>query len=378
MTANKLEAHTKRPEENSSRLFKRLRQFLAMHTLAMALLIAVCTVVLGIFWGWLATKITVDNPEMARFMVAPRNPLRFMAEWDGIVYLHIARSGYTNPSDANFFPLYPVLVGIVGRILPSILDSGLLVAWTSFVGAIYFYLKIFKRLFAVHDNIEALRGLLFFVFFPTAVFLIAPFTEALFAFLALGAIYFALQKKFLPAAIFAMFCTATHPNGVAVVVLITLVLVEQREKIFNIVLTVLIASLGILSFMCALAARYKQPLLFVKTQTERGWLQSGYGHIFPTADFFNLLFIVGLVWSIIYWWPRRKSFAAYSIMFLCIPLVGRQFGGFNRYMLMAFPVQWMMYEYVRNRKVAYACAAVLLVISWGYFTARYASGYIGG
>lgn len=354
------------------------RQF-CNNEILLAVTVVVAVLCLGIFWGWYNNRtVPVNSEQLVHYNSEPYNPLSFLSNWDGPIYLHIAQHGYTDEAEANFFPLYPLSVSIAHHLVPSLLDSGLLVAWVSFVGATYFYLKIVKRLFGVRENLEAARGLLPFIFFPTAVFLIATYTESLFAFLALGSIYFALEKKFLPSALFAMACTATHVNGVAVLLLSTLLLVEARVRFTKVVLTVVIGNLGLASYMYSLAARYHQPFLFVKTQTFHGWFKGSYTHLPSTVGLFNAIFVVGLILSVIYWWPRHRSFAMYSLTFLCIPLIGRQFGGFNRYVLMAFPMQLMLYGWLRGHKQLYPLVTILLSTTWLYFVLQYAGGYIGG
>ena len=133
--------------------------------------------------GWYNNKVVLPNPAVsAHYTQEPTNPLSFMSNWDGPDYLPIAKSGYTAFDQSNFYPLYPLLIDLVHFVISSPLVSALLLSWFCFAGAIYFYLKIIKLIFNVADNEEALRGLLFFILFPTAVFFLATYTEALFAF----------------------------------------------------------------------------------------------------------------------------------------------------------------------------------------------------
>jgi hypothetical protein len=97
-----------------------------------------------------------------------------------------------------------------------------------------------------------------------------------------------------------------------------------------------------------------------------------------TVDFFNVVFICLLIIAIVYWWHRRRSFAVYSFLFLLIPIIGNQFGGFNRYMLVAFPVQFMAYDYLKKKNLTYSLTLAFMGIIWAYFALQYAGGYIGG
>jgi Gpi18-like mannosyltransferase len=252
------------------------------------------------------------------------------------------------------------------------------VSWFSLIGSVYFYIKIIKRLFGLKDNQEALRGLMFFILFPTAVFLLATYTESLFAFLALGSIYFALKKNYLAAGLFALACSATHITGMFVVLLMAMILLEEHVKKSKIVLAFAVGIVGLVSYMYFLWDRFGQPLAFITSQEGHGWLKYGDARLINSIDLFNVIFIVLLIISVVYWRQRRKSFSVYSMLFLLIPLIGKQFGGYNRYVLMAFPLQLMLYNYLRHKKIGYVFAIALISISWSYFLFQYAGGYIGG
>jgi hypothetical protein len=322
--------------------------------------------------------VPVNPVSSARYLAEPHKPLSFTANWDGPDYLRIANSGYTTTGDTNFFPLYPLLIHVVNYIIGSPLISGLLLSWASFVGAIYYYLRISKILFSTNDNLESLRSAAFFMLFPTAVFMLAVYSEALFAFLALGAIYYALKKNYLLSGIFLMFSTATHITGLFVMVLVAGILLEEKVKLSKIVLNMAISSLGLITYMYYLHEKFHQPLAFLTSQKSHGWLKGGATNFITSAEFLNVIFIILLLVSAVYWWRKRLSFAIYSLLFILIPLLGRQFGGFNRYVLMAFPVPWMLYEYFKNKKSAYAYALAMTTVVWTYFLLQYMGGYVGG
>lgn len=333
----------------------------------------------GFFLGWANNR---KVPQLAypgfHYTVEPHNPLSFMANWDAVDYISIARHGYTSLFWVNWFPLYPLTIRAVDYVSPSPLVSAFVISWVAMVGALYFFIKIVRHLFKVRDRFEPLRALIFFVLFPTAVFLIAPFSESLLACLALAAIYAALQKKWLWAAPLALLCSATHITGMFVVILVTLILLEEKVKLGRALATFAIGSLGLISYMCYLSVRYHDPLAFLHTQaTYHDWTKYGFINLVTTISLANLIFIVLLVAAAVYWWGRRRSFSVYALLFLAIPLVGRQYGGFDRYTLMAFPIPWMLYVCLRDRKYLYPLATTLTGVGWTYILLRYAGGYIG-
>lgn len=351
-----------------------LRRDFLLALLVSALVILACTSL-----GYYNNKVVPLNPaSTAHYVEEPHNKLSFLSNWDGPDYINISQNGYSDMSEANFFPLYPLSIHIVNLVINSALDSALIVSWTSLVGAVYFYLKVVKKLFKIKSNHEALKAVLLFVLFPTGVFLIATYTTSLFSFLALGAIYYALEKKYLPSVLFAILANATHLTGL--IVLLALILLEQKEKVSRVITYFIVGSLGMIGYMAYLYNRYNNAFAFITAQKSHGWLQvhKGYIHtIESTFDKIDILFIVLLILSVIYWWKRRKSFSIYSLTFLLIPVVGGQFGGFDRYALMAFPIQLMVYEKLRDKHLAYSVVLALFAILWAYTVMQYSGGYTG-
>jgi hypothetical protein len=345
----------------------------------LAVLVVAVVVLTGLFLGWENNKIIPLNPDqLAHYTGEPSNPLKYLSNWDGPIYLRIASHGYTDIEDTGFFPFYPLVVSFVDQIVRSTLVSALIVSWASLVGAVYFYLKILKKIFNIHDNLEALKGVYFFILFPPAVVLIATYTESLFALLALGAIYFALNKKYLPAALLVMLSTATHIYGLFVLVLVAQILYEEKERLSKVILGAAIGVIGLVSYMLFLLDSYRNPLEFITAQKTNGWLHGGYFHrIVSQFSFFDLGVAILLLISIYYWWSRRKSFSVYSFLYLLIPILGGQFGGFSRYAIMVFPFQFMLFERIRGSKLLYPLSIGVLSIFWGYVLLQFAGGYTG-
>jgi len=228
------------------------------------------------------------------------------------------------------------------------------------------------------DNYESIRALLFFVLFPTAIFYFATFTEGLLAAIALAAIYLAIKKRFYFAALVAMFGSATHITGEFVVLLIMMMAWENKHSIKRFISVGIIGSLGLVSYSYYLLEKFNEPFGFITAQENHGWVNTSYSHMISTIDLFNIIFIILILLTAVFWWFRKRSFAIYSLLFLLIPIVGKQFGGFNRYVLMIFPMQFMLFGYLRKRTVLYPLVIAIFAISWTYFLLQYAGGYIGG
>jgi Gpi18-like mannosyltransferase len=99
--------------------------------------------------------------------------------WDACWYSKIAAFGY-EPQEisVNFWPLFPVLTGAVARLLGgSVALAGLIVSAIAYVAAMVGLYRLVAR---DVDDETARRTMLLITIFPSAFFLFAPFTEALF------------------------------------------------------------------------------------------------------------------------------------------------------------------------------------------------------
>ncbi|HUA12990.1 MAG TPA: mannosyltransferase family protein [Candidatus Sulfotelmatobacter sp.] len=358
---------------------KKLESYILKKDFLLAFFISLATASLGIFFGWYNNKVVPINPvASARYVLQPTNKLSFLSNWDGPNYIHLATHGYTSVAYANFFPLYPLIVHAVNKVLDNPLMSALVVSWVCFIFAVYFYIKIAKLIFKNVDNKESIRALLLFTFYPTAIFLFVTYTEGLLAALSLGAIYFAIKRRFYLAAVFAGFASATHLTGEFVVLLIMMMSWEHRHSIIRFLSVGVIGSLGLASYSYYLHEKFARPLAFVTSQENHGWVKSTYANLFGSIGPLNIAFICLLILAAFYWWGRKRSFAIYSLLFLLIPIIGKEFGGFDRYTLMAFPIPLMLYGYSRKRPVFYSIVLAASVVVWSYLMLQYAGGYVGG
>ena len=369
---------TRKSNNNFSKRLSLVFKYIAKNELLLAVASVLIIVCLTVGLGLQRDKITTPNPWVpSHYLSEPNNHLSFLASWDGNGYISIAKSGYTSPL-TNYFPLYPVLIHVVNKVISSPLYSALLVSWASLVGAVYFYIKIIKRYFKISDNKEALKAVAIFLLYPTGIFLIAAYTESIFAFVSLAAIYFALKKRYLLSGLFALFATAAHINGLLTLLLVLLILYEERVKLINIVQTLVIGMLGIAGYMVYLKIKFHNALDFITQQrATHDWLHHTLlpelAHINPLEYLFALAVII----TAIYWWPRRKSFAIYSGLYLLIPIIGGTIGGFSRYTLMVFPLQFMIFDVFRKKSFGYAIVLAILAIGWAFFTIGFSAGYIG-
>ena len=137
------------------------------------------------------------------------------ARWDSDWYLRIAADGYAeSPSSTPaFFPLYPGLVGLLGRLLAGhYVLAGVLVSLAACAVAFV----LLHRLALDRLGPEgARRAVLYLAVFPTSLFLQAVYSESLYLALALGAFLLAERGRFLGAGAVAGLALLTRPVGIA-------------------------------------------------------------------------------------------------------------------------------------------------------------------
>ncbi len=350
------------------------------HNYLLAVLVAVCFIALTLSVGHYSNETIPGNLDHnARYLSEPGTHLDYMAEWDGVHYIHIAQHGYTDDSLTAFFPLYPLAIRALMFAVPSPLISALLVSWACLAGALWFYLKILKE-FLNQDHIGALQGLMLFLFFPTGVFLAATYSESMLAFFGLGALYFAIKGRYLGAGIMSALATASRPDGVFILVLVALLLREAKAKLWQIMLSGAMGLIGIAGYAIYLWAKIGKPLDFINAQKHHiKWMSSQFLTAFfhSTTPVALILFALA-VWAVIYWWHKRTSFALFGLLFALLPLLTGNFAGYPRYLLIDFPLQIMLLNKFKRSTLGYAVVLLLSALGWAYFTMHYVAGYTGG
>jgi hypothetical protein len=144
-----------------------------------------------------------------------------LARWDAAWYLDIAASGYPAADAARpaFFPLYPLLVRVVGELGGGTPGALLIAAYAVSLLALLAALVLLHRLTELELGRPVARStLLLLSVFPASLFLGAPYSESLFLLCAVGAFLAARHDRFALAGLAAAAASATRSAGVLLLV----------------------------------------------------------------------------------------------------------------------------------------------------------------
>ena len=156
------------------------------------------------------TGLTAPFGYFANALVAP------LARWDSVWYLTIAKSGYGgNVMRMAFFPLYPLLIHVVGFVTRSNLVAGVLISLVSLgVG-----LSLLYRLVRLDFSREVAElTVLLLAFCPMSFFFSAVYTESLFLALSVGSIYAARRERWWLAGLLGGLAALSRNGGIALIV----------------------------------------------------------------------------------------------------------------------------------------------------------------
>jgi Gpi18-like mannosyltransferase len=180
------------------------------------------------------------NSTVSTWLVKPW--MRWDTEW----FTSIGREGYSQENSSAYLPLYPALVGLLGRVLAGeYLLAAILISNLFLVAA----LALLHKLVQDHyDERTANFALFYLVVFPTSYYLVAAYTESLFLALILAAFVLADRDRWLLAATCGALAILTRWQGAALVpALGMLALARGRRAVFSLGIMPL-AFVGIVAF----------------------------------------------------------------------------------------------------------------------------------
>lgn len=322
------------------------------------------------------------------------------SRWDTGFYVSIAEEGYKYedvplPSVA-FFPLYPLMIRAVAGVVGDAVLAGVLISHV----ALWLAALLFYRLVAQEwGEAMADRAVWYLLIFPTAVFGSALYTESLFLFVCVAALYFARRGYWESAALFGIAATLTRFVGLIVAPMLLAEWWMQwrdgKRPSFLALLAPLLTPIGTAAYMLYLWLVFGDPLAFVHgaaawerapqsplvaisellQRPAEGWITavlSGRIHVDNWIDFLMVLLFLGLGLVLLY--RRRWSEAVFVLLGVIIPFSSGLLMSQRRYMWVLFPAFILLAQWGEKPWVD-RLITTLSLTGLALFTALFANGY---
>jgi hypothetical protein len=338
----------------------------------------------------------------------PLGALSYWAHWDGRWFAHIAAHGYDTDAATAFFPLFPLVLRVGIEAGLGVAVFGVLVSTFATLAAFYF---VFVLARAWHDHRVAFASIVTLAFFPTAFYLNAVYSDALFLALSSGSLWaLYVRRQLFVAGAFAFLAVLTrNVGGLLILPLAYEWLRNRREFGRAAVLGVAGSVLGFLSYALYLWRRSGDPLLFSGAYGQN-WhreltnplttLRDAFAHahdgtsylvpgrifettsVFPSLLLSNTLnvFFLGFALSALVLAARRIPIGAllYTIPAVLGPLVlndprGLPLISYPRYVLVVFPLFIAVAVVLARSRVALAAWTVGTAAVGAYLTVLFTS-----
>lgn len=336
---------------------------------------------------WTASRAVVFAGAFALHVVhAPRGyfgPAIFrplfgpLESWDGVWYRLIAVHGYLfvpgRQSDPAFFPLYPLLLKIMGVTGLPIAVAGVLASNVLFLGALLAFDALTAELF---DRQLARRATLLLAVFPTTYVcsMVYPESLVLLAFALTG--LFALRGRWAACAVTAAIAALARPEGVLLALPILGCLAAQwpslrAEQRGQGVGAALAGPAAAVSFPLYLGWALHDPLAWSKAQTAwgRSFRLDGIYEAFtgithqlasqawPYRDFLACVLALALL-AVALRAGAPWTWVALGVATVLVPLGSGSFESDARFALPALPIYWALAWLCRRREIFYLVATV--------------------
>ena len=276
---------------------------------------------------------------------------RYFSTWDAQPYLIMSEFGYQADSRLNaFFPLWPFCIRLLSYVTGGHhLLSGIILANV---------LSVFALL-ALHEYVAREKGtrfanrtLLLLLAFPGSLFLMFPYSEALFLLLSVLIFHQLSKSNYLRVGVLGFFAALTRPVGVLLIIPVALHILRNRK--FSALPSITLPLLGYLSYLVilylytgdAMSGFYAQEQFVSKASVRKiidvvGFIKSlttslqVHGFIDSAIDrVWFLLFCASLPLI----WRMNREWFSYSLLMGLVPAMSLSFMSFTRYMLVIFPV----------------------------------------
>ncbi len=302
--------------------------------------------------------------------------LRPFVHWDAIWWLSIAEVGYVADPQLKaeqnivFYPLFPLCIRAINKLgVPLVLASLLIVNGLMLLATCLLYRLVVQR-----SGIAAARWTLaFWLTFPSALFGVVPYSEALLAVLSVLAMQALLEQKYISSGLWCGLAAAIKNQGVIIggALIVPFLTGPRRGRAL---IGMVCSGLGLLAYMGFLYHQYGDPFLFVTIQKawrpnlgnpnpmEWSWLliSSSLDSLRllllpnrPPIDFYSgRILDPWLGWWMILWLPSVKrlhpGLVISSAVMILLPLSTGTVCSLGRYVWIILPIFVVMGERLAN------------------------------
>jgi hypothetical protein len=269
------------------------------------------------------------------FLASGRGPLErgwvdVWSRWDALHFYALATYGYSGPGvdphATAFFPGFPLALraGMWMGLSPVV--SGLLISAAASLVAFAWLFKLAERDGGPGTGRKAVTYL---ALWPTAVFLVAPYSEALFLAGAIPAFHLARRRRWARAGLPAALAVATRAAGVFLLFGLALEFLRQRDfsgaRLRSAALGLLVGVLPLVAYAGWLGATEGSPLQFV-TDQRLGWGRELTNPVRALANTWNTWNGADYPSNWIFAWRVEVAAAAAGVGFCAWALYKREWG----------------------------------------------------
>ncbi len=332
------------------------------------------------------------------------------SRWDGEWYLQVAQYGYQKQNGtAAFFPLYPTLVKSLGWLcLGNYLLAAVIISGVATATVFVLLYELTRRDFG--SKPIAISTIVYLALFPTAFFLPAVFTEALFMALVLAAFLCVRHLgRWWLAGLLLLLATLCRSLGILAVVPLIWEWWAQsrdtkrwgRENLFKLLPMVGLPALALAGWLAFNWLALGDPLEFLKAagrvwhrQSAWPWqtlVQSFQTFLTPppgSLENYNLLDFIFLVifltlFAFTIWLTlRRKYPVSYLLYFglgmllpLLAPISGEPLTSFPRYVLVIFPAFQVLALLLRRIPILDMLYTLIGAVGLAFLCSRFVQWY---
>ncbi|HUF97363.1 MAG TPA: hypothetical protein VMM60_04480 [Ilumatobacter sp.] len=290
--------------------------------------------------------------------------INVFTSWDGRWYLDVVRNGYPEHVPQNityfqeearaaFFPMFPIIGRYFERVIPggdtfAVLLLNLIVGFIAVVTVGILASEVYG------ERVGRTSAVLMALFPGSFVFSFA-YSEAIMIALAAATLLMLHYKEWSAAGVFAALCTASRPNGVAIVLacLVAAWYAWRQDKDWRAFTAVLLAPLGFIAFQLYVGVKADETFVWFRVQSEAWGEGASFGYtalsrtfgafanpLTSPTDSITAISVAATVLLVWFAWKAKlpRPMAAYSAMVLAMMLLPATVTARPRFLFTAFPL----------------------------------------